>query len=325
LTRGPVRHIDVFNGDADGICALHQLRLHEPCEAETVTGLKHDVALLERVNAGAGDRVTVLDISLERNREALARLLEAGAHVRYFDHHLGEAPRHPRLQCFLDPTGLACTAELVDRHLEGRFRAWAVVAAFGDNFAAAAARLAASLGFDDPALARLRSLGESLNYAGYGAGPEDLLVHPLELYRLVSRYRDPFVLASSEPLFAWLASAREADLERARAEGVRQLSAGARAAILPDASWSRRVMGAWANRLADEMPRLAQAVLAPLPAGGYAVSLRAPMGSATTAAAFCRGFPGGGGRTTAAGIGRLGAAGLEAFLAALAATYREAA
>ena len=34
---------DVFNGDADGICALQQLRLREPREAELVTGMKRDM------------------------------------------------------------------------------------------------------------------------------------------------------------------------------------------------------------------------------------------------------------------------------------------
>ena len=79
--------IDVFNGDADGICALHQLRLAEPGDSELVTGPKRDISLLKRVRAGAGDRVTVLDIALSKNRDALDRLLEAGAQVRYFDHH----------------------------------------------------------------------------------------------------------------------------------------------------------------------------------------------------------------------------------------------
>jgi hypothetical protein len=36
-------HCDVFNGDADGICALHQLRLAAPMPATLVTGPKHDV------------------------------------------------------------------------------------------------------------------------------------------------------------------------------------------------------------------------------------------------------------------------------------------
>ena len=45
---------DVFNGDADGLCALHQLRLANPALAELVTGVKRDIKLLDRVKAGAG-------------------------------------------------------------------------------------------------------------------------------------------------------------------------------------------------------------------------------------------------------------------------------
>ena len=65
-----MRQIDVFNGDADGLCALQQLRLAEPADSVLVTGVKRDIALLERVSAGAGDLVTVLDVSLDTNRQA---------------------------------------------------------------------------------------------------------------------------------------------------------------------------------------------------------------------------------------------------------------
>ena len=57
-----MRNVDVFNGDADGLCALHQLRLADPQPSELVTGVKRDIKLLDRVQAIAGDRVTVLDI-----------------------------------------------------------------------------------------------------------------------------------------------------------------------------------------------------------------------------------------------------------------------
>ncbi|MDP1933523.1 MAG: acetyltransferase, partial [Nitrosomonas sp.] len=50
----------VFNGDADGLCALHQLRLVDPEIASLITGVKRDIKLLDRVEANAGDRVTVL-------------------------------------------------------------------------------------------------------------------------------------------------------------------------------------------------------------------------------------------------------------------------
>ena len=62
-----VDNIDVFNGDADGICALHQLRLHAPCpQARLVTGVKRDIALLARLKEVRESRITVLDISLDR-------------------------------------------------------------------------------------------------------------------------------------------------------------------------------------------------------------------------------------------------------------------
>ena len=71
-------HFDVFNGDADGLCALHQLRLVTPVESALITGAKRDIALLQRVPALAGDRVTVLDLSAATNRAALVALLERG-------------------------------------------------------------------------------------------------------------------------------------------------------------------------------------------------------------------------------------------------------
>jgi hypothetical protein len=43
-----MRRIDVFNGDADGLCALHQLRLAEPVQSELVTGVKRDIKQIVR-------------------------------------------------------------------------------------------------------------------------------------------------------------------------------------------------------------------------------------------------------------------------------------
>lgn len=57
---------DVFNGDADGICALVQLRQVEPRDALLITGVKRDITLLKQVNAIAGDRITVLDVSMAK-------------------------------------------------------------------------------------------------------------------------------------------------------------------------------------------------------------------------------------------------------------------
>ena len=153
-------YFDVFNGDADGICALQQLRLIEPREATLVTGVKRDIGLLARVQANPGDEVTVLDISLDRNRDALLGLLERGVRVRYFDHHFpGAIPEHPGLDAYIETFPHKGTSLLVDDFLGGKCRAWAVVGTFGDNFEAAARRAAASLGLDEAQLAALCELG----------------------------------------------------------------------------------------------------------------------------------------------------------------------
>ncbi|MHB8939383.1 MAG: DHH family phosphoesterase, partial [Thiobacillus sp.] len=160
---------DVFNGDADGVCALHQMRLVFPCESTLITGPKRDISLLKRVDASGGDDVLVLDVALSKNRDALDKLLEAGVQVRYFDHHQpGDIPAHPNFESHIDTDANVCTSLLVNRHLQGRQQAWAVTGAFGDNLADAARQAAAPLDLSAGQLAQLQSLGECLNYNGYG-------------------------------------------------------------------------------------------------------------------------------------------------------------
>jgi hypothetical protein len=149
---------DVFNGDADGLCALHQLRLEAPLESVLITGVKRDVALLQRVPAQRGDAVTVLDVSAATNHDALVRLLDRGVNVQYFDHHYaGDLPRHPGLKATIDPSPEVCTAMLVDRYLGGKQRIWAIVAAFGDNLPDAARELARPLALGSERLGKLRA------------------------------------------------------------------------------------------------------------------------------------------------------------------------
>jgi len=316
-----MKYVDVFNGDADVICALHQLRLAEPVQSELVTGVKRDIALLERVQASPGDCVTVLDVSLERNRSALLRLLAQGARVRYFDHHAaGALPVHPALEAFIEEAGGVCTSMLVDRFLGGRFRAWAVVAAFGDQLPESALGLAAGLALDASRVQALRALGESLNYNAYGETEADLLVPPAELYRTVSRYLDPFELIAKETLVARLAEQRAADMRSALQLAPCRAAGGFDAYLLPDEAWSRRVSGSFANQLARNDPSRAHAVLTPASRGGFAVSLRAPRGGAP-AADVCRRFPTGGGRREAGGIDRLPPGELETLFALLAESY----
>jgi hypothetical protein len=308
-------NIDVFNGDADGMCALRQLRLAEPGNSQLVTGPKRDIALLERVHAGPGDVVTVLDVSLERNRAALVALLERGARVRYFDHHFaGEVPAHSNLEAVLDASRETCTSVLVDRWLGGRFRAWAVVGAFGDNLDEIALRLGGSLALGATELETLRELGRSLNYNAYGGSEADLLIHPAALYALLAKYDDPLRFAAKEGLFETLQRARHADLGAAIETAPRWTGARASLYLLPDRPSSRRVLGVFGNHLVRVDPRRAYAVLAPREGGGYIVSLRAPETSGVSADAFARRFPSGGGRREAAGIDHLPEERIQEFI-----------
>ena len=317
------RTIDVFNGDADGICALHQLRLIEPADSELVTGPKRDISLLKRVSAQAGDRVTVLDIALSKNREALDRLLEAGAQVRYFDHHQpGDIPAHRNFEPHIDTDANVCTSLLVNGYLQGRQLPWAVVAAFGDNLADAARQAAAPLGLSDSQLAALQSLGECLNYNGYGETLDDLFYDPAELYRQVRPYADPFAFVAEAPAYQTLKTGYHDDMARAVSVNAAEARPSGRIFMLPAEKWARRISGVYGNQLAVESPAQAHAVLTAKPGGGYVVSVRAPLATKSGADELCSQFESGGGRKAAAGINHLPESELGRFIASFFEIYK---
>ncbi|MBL7000503.1 MAG: hypothetical protein ISR73_11625, partial [Gammaproteobacteria bacterium] len=94
---------DIFNGDADGICALQQLRLKNPLQSTLITGIKREIDLFSRINAEANDQITALDISFDKNREGVRAALNAGAQVFYADHHFaGELIDSAQLELHID-------------------------------------------------------------------------------------------------------------------------------------------------------------------------------------------------------------------------------
>ena len=318
-----MRHIDVFNGDADGICALHQLRLAQPCESLLVTGVKRDIALLKRVEAKAGDRVTVLDISLDSNRHDLLRLLMVGARVRYFDHHFaGDLPDSAHFEAHIDERSGVCTSLIVNDYIGGRYLPWAVAAAFGDNLHDSARKAAEPLGLSDERLEALKSLGECINYNGYGAAIEDLFYAPDALYHAIHPYTDPFAFIAESESYPRLRDGMAGDLEQARSLPVQELGPQAATVLLPDEPWARRVGGVYANELARAYPDRAHALLTELADGTYLVSVRAPLANRAGAGELCQRFPTGGGREAAGGINRLPADQLDAFIAAFRLQYQ---
>ena len=311
---------DVFNGDADGILSLVQLRLAEPRpEAQLVTGRKRDVKLLSRVPAKAGDRVTVLDIAMRSNTDDLLRILADGADVIYFDHHNpGDIPDHPNLTATINTAGEICTAVLVDQQLKGAYRGWAVAAAYGDNFPAMAERLAN--GTDLP-LSILRELGEMVNYNGYGGSEADLHYHPADLYREMAGFETPMAFLAAKPeVIETLTEGYHNDFDLADQSKVVLGEQSCEVRVLPDAAGSRRVSGMFGNQLAQDNPDRAHAILTEQ-AGGFLVSIRAPISKREGADKLALQFETGGGRAAAAGINHLPESDLDRFIEAFRAAF----
>jgi hypothetical protein len=318
-----------FNGDADGLCALQQLRLAAAAAGGAVggetliTGVKRDIALLERVQGGPGIGVTVLDVSLDVNRAGLLALLESGAAVRYFDHHFaGDIPQHPRLEAHIDPDPKVCTSILVDRHLGGRFRRWAAVGAFGDSLVDQGRMLSHEAGLAPDATERLAKLGVTINYNDYGETIADLHVPPMVLAEEMLKYPDPLQFEANSTTYQRLAHGFCEDMALARRLEPSRKAPGAIVYELPDAAWARRSSGTLANDLAKAHAGNALAIVSHKTGGGHLVSLRVPSDSKVSAEAFCRRYPSGGGRRTAAGINHLPAEELEAFKTAFAEQFR---
>lgn len=313
---------DVFNGDADGVCALHQIRLAYPCESTLVTGPKRDISLLNRVDAGAGDNVLVLDIALSKNRTALDRLLENGAAIRFFDHHQpGEIPVHANFEPHIDTHANQCTSLLVNQFLKGRHLAWAVAAAFGDNLADAARQAATPLNQSEWQLTKLKQLGECLNYNGYGETLEDLHFDPAELYRTLGPFADPFAFIAESSVYATLQTGYAEDMERVVSITPAEARDAGRIFMLPAEKWARRISGVFGNQLAVDSPGQAHAVLTARPEGGFVVSVRSPLLQKYGADELCSQFDTGGGRKGAAGINFLPESELNRFATAFYAMF----
>lgn len=317
-------HYSVFNGDADGIIALLQLFLskNKPYQQNStlITGVKRDISLLKQVDAQLATSVTVLDISLEKNSDALHSLLAKEIDVFYVDHHrAGEIPQSEYLTSLIDTDANTCTSLLVNKYLENEFVYWAIAAAFGDNMEASAKKLAQQYNLSVNQQALLKELGIYINYNGYGRSVDDLHFHPAKLFEKLSAYPDPFELINeADSVFHQLKSAYLADMSKAKNSPVLIDNEHLCAIQLADKPWARRVSGVFGNELANASPNKANVVVTQnesLDDGKitYTISLRAPLNNKQGAGDICASFPSGGGRAAAAGVNELPATMLNEF------------
>ncbi len=301
-----MKYIDVFNGDADGICALHQLRLIEPRPSKLVAGVKRDIQLLSRLADIEQATVTVLDVSLDSNRQGLLALLANQCRVFYADHHFaGEIPQNSNLEAHIDTHPETCTSLIVDRLIKGKYRLWSIVGAFGDNLGEKALQKADSFSLSTAEISQLKELGELLNYNGYGASITDLHFPPQNLYKAIQPFENPFDFYHQSIMLEQLRSGFSSDMELAGKIAPILETVVVRIFRLPAESWSRRVSGVFINTKIYEEQSKAHALVVANADGTERISIRAPLNNKTGADTLCRAFPTGGGRAGAAGINAL--------------------
>jgi len=308
-------HYDVFNGDADGICALQQLRLAEPKASTLITGVKRDIQLLKNINGEASDTITALDISFDKNRTDVIRLLDKSIKIEYFDHHFaGDIPDHPKLKTYINTASDTCTSLIVDTYLSGAHRLWAIVGAFGDNFDDKAQNLAHQFQLSNSNIEKLKNLGIAINYNAYGATEADLHFKPDELAMLIHPYKSPLDFINESETCKTLQAGYAEDLAKANNLKPEYNTKQTALYILPNQAWARRVSGVYANALCQAHPNRAHALLTKQDGDSYLVSVRAPLATKTGADDLCRQFETGGGRKAAAGINTLAFTDVELFM-----------
>lgn len=304
---------DLFNGDADGICALQQLRLHQPKNTTLITGIKRDINLFSKISAEPGDEITALDISFDKNREGVQIAIEAGATVFYADHHFaGDPIISEQLEVHINTDSNTCTSLIINEYLKDQYFAWAIAGAYGDNLFDSAEKLADKFSVSANDREALKQLGICLNYNGYGFTVNDLVYHPADLFKLVQPFENPMDFIKTDE-YMKLSSAYQQDLEKTHQLQAIETRHNGAIYILPDQPWSRRVNGVFSNDLAREHTARAHAVLVTCGEGCYRVSVRAPLENKTGADELCRQFDTGGGRKAAAGINQLQEVDLSRF------------
>jgi len=299
-------HYDVFNGDADGICSLLQLRLSNPKNSKLITGVKRDISLLKKISPIKQDSITVLDISMKKNYQEVVDFLELGVEVFYADHHhSGDLLTHKNFRSYINESSSICTSLIINEYLSGKYREWAIVGAYGDGMDESAKIIANKAGLSKDDRNKLRLLGECINYNSYGTSETDLLYHPSLLYKLLKRNYNPFDFISSEAsVYDRLLDSYCSDINKAKAILPEIENNVISIIILPDESWSRRVIGVYANLLMYGDKNRAHALMILNNNRDYLVGVRAPYNNKSGADILCSIF-GGGGRRGAAGINNL--------------------
>ncbi len=305
--------IDVFNGDADGLCALHQFRLNHPAKATLISGVKRDVQLLDRLTSCSHTAIQVFDISLDSNIQALRTLLENQNQLKYFDHHAADQRfEHPRLELHWDSDSQICSSLLVYQYTQAKYPDWALVGSYGDGLDAVADKLAAQHQINCELRKVCCELGRLLNYNAYGDTLTDLIYSPIAVAEQLRGFQTVTEFLNETSLLHHLREAWHADSQAAGDLHPVWQSPQARIYVLPDQAWARRISGNFANQIKYQLPDTNVAILSHKESG-FQVSIRSAKPDSKPAVNFAKTFETGGGRAGAAGINLLPATEFDYF------------
>jgi nanoRNase/pAp phosphatase (c-di-AMP/oligoRNAs hydrolase) len=307
------QNYDFFNGDADGIISLHQYRMFADTDTELFTGVKRDIKLLRHCLDVKNSRFYVFDISLLSNHDDAVKVLGNENTMIWFDHHEpGELNLGENFTAKIDPDPNCCTNLMVDRYLDGIYRPWTICGAYGDNLHELADTL--NPHFTKKSMDRLREVGETLNYNGYGNEESDLTVHPKEVYIDIHKYESPFEYRKKSEVYNKIYEQKTLDeQELERSQIVDESSIGV-VILLPDSKASVRYSGIYSNKMTTDNPSKAFAILTRFDEESYRISIRSPKTNPYGASTLAKMFPGGGGREKAAGINQLPKKDLQSFI-----------
>jgi len=296
---------DIFNGDADGIVSLHQYRMHFPVsKSQLITGVKRDVELLRHMRYAKHSNITVFDISHKTNEKHVENLLSNNNRIVWFDHHdTGMVYPNNTFRLMFDTSPSVCTSMLVDDYVDGLYRPWSVVGAYGDNLREQAEEL--NPGFSAKKMSDLKEIGETLNYNGYGMVESDLTVHPKDVYTDLSKYDSPFDYRRKSDIYDKIHHQKCMDSHELNSSEIMHESWTGKVVLLPDTPASVRYSGIYSNQLTTDNTNQAFLILTKVDQDHYRVSIRAPKDRPTGACALADNFDTGGGREKAAGINML--------------------
>ncbi len=246
-------------------------------------------------------------------------MLGQGATIDYFDHHkMGKPIFHKHLNIGVDLSTDTCTSLIVDNQLQGRYRAWAITAAFGDNLTNKAHVLGLESGFSEKDLILLKQLGTHLNYNSYGSSLDDLFFDPKILYKKIQPFDNPFeFLEQDSEILNTLEMGFRQDMSKAKNISFIHNNEDIAVILLPNEKWAHRVGGVFGNQLANDFPERAHAVVTEKNNDNYLISIRAPLNHKKGADLLASQFPTGGGRKVAAGINELPKGQLDYFIDAM--------